>query len=74
MLTKERMRDVAAALGHSDLSITQTPRGLWIFTCSCGVTSTLRMRSGDAASAAVHHLQQVIRQWETAGRPPLSAA
>lgn len=58
---------LAARLGHTDLNVAQTPRGHWRASCSCGMQTTNRRTAADAAGAAVHHLQIIVRDARTSG-------
>lgn len=66
-LTNAEVAAIAARFGHRDVSVQQTPRGLWIYTCSCGVKSTQRIKQSDAAGAAAHHLRLVARAFVDSG-------
>lgn len=55
----EQIRRIAANLGHDNLTVFETRRGMWRFTCGCGYESAGTALKKNAVQAAVYHFEQV---------------
>lgn len=70
---RERMFEIAHALGHQEPTLWETARGDFFCSCSCGWESTNRRTPVDALGAGVHHALTIAtaaaKQARTSGRP-----
>ena len=71
-LTLAQVASLARRLGHDNLRVIAMRHGKWRAECSCGLRSSARMSSAEAAQVAANHVQGVadkfVRSQRAAGR------
>lgn len=68
METVEDWAEIAAALGHTNPALYETPGGRFFITCDCGWKSTTRRTVEDALGAGVHHAKLDVKKFRSNGR------
>ena len=69
-VTMAQVGEIARNLGHTNLSVDPTPAGSsWVASCSCGYRSVNKRTSAQAAGAAAHHLDLIVKAWSSSGAP-----
>jgi hypothetical protein len=64
---KEDLGALAAALGHTNPALYETPGGRFFMVCGCGWKSTTRRTMTDAVGAGVHHAKLAIKEYQRNG-------